>query len=376
MQQLYPAATSHAHLLKSTTVRDLISDKKKLVEVPYTASLAHTLNALVANNVVAVPVAAPPGQWIGAGGSVILESDKSTGAVRKHYIGIVTMLDILLHIADSGSDESGAPTSDLETLMGVPVSSIIGHCIEGLSLWTINPNTSLLDCMEVFSKGIHRALIPIESLVHNMVGVELTESSPGYRMLTQMDVISFLKEHEVDLADILTHSVGYLGAVTETVFAVDNRTKVIDAIKCMRNAALSAVPIVLASEADGAEHKDLINGRGRKLIGTFSATDLRGCPITQLQSWLSLDVMEFKERVATGPRVESGGDATGLSGSSARILITCTFVSSLAEVITKAVEGHVHRVWVVDSQGLLTGLITLTDILRVIRVMLIGATES
>lgn len=110
-------------------------DKRRLVEVPYTATLAHTMNALVANRVVAVPVAAPPGKWIGAGGSMILESDKQTGVVRKHYIGMVTMLDILAHIADDdGSD-------DLEQKMSVPVSSVIGQCLETLSLWTLNPNT-------------------------------------------------------------------------------------------------------------------------------------------------------------------------------------------------------------------------------------------
>lgn len=71
-------------------VKDVIVqyEKRRLVEVPYTASLADTMNALMANRIVAVPVAAPPGQWIGAGGSMIVESDKQTGTVRKHYIGI------------------------------------------------------------------------------------------------------------------------------------------------------------------------------------------------------------------------------------------------------------------------------------------------
>lgn len=107
------------------------------MEVPYTASLAQTMNSLVANRVVAVPVAAPPGHWIGAGGSMIMETDKQTGVVRKHYIGMVTMLDILAHIA--GDDKTDG--SDLDQKMAVPVSSIIGHCLEGLSLWTLNPNT-------------------------------------------------------------------------------------------------------------------------------------------------------------------------------------------------------------------------------------------
>lgn len=124
--------------LREKKVSDVLTaDKRRLVEVPYTATLAHTMNALVANRVVAVPVAAPPGHWIGAGGSMILESDKQTGAVRKHYIGMVTMLDILAHIA--GDDVGGG--GDVEERMGVPVSSIIGYCLESLSLWTLNPNT-------------------------------------------------------------------------------------------------------------------------------------------------------------------------------------------------------------------------------------------
>ena len=138
---------SESMRLKERKVRDLMVDKKRLVEVPYTASLAHTMNTLVANKVVAVPVAAPPGQWIGAGGSVIVESDKQTGAVRKHYIGMVTMLDIVAHIAGedhlSGADDD--VTKDLDQRMSVPVSSIIGHSFEGLSLWTLNPNTRLVN---------------------------------------------------------------------------------------------------------------------------------------------------------------------------------------------------------------------------------------
>lgn len=122
-------------------VKDIVVEKRRLVEVPYTATLAHTMNTLVANRVVAVPVAAPPGHWIGAGGSMIMETDKQTGAVRKHYIGMVTMLDILAHIAGDDSVNGGESTNDVDNKLSVPVSAIIGHCLEGLSLWTLNPNT-------------------------------------------------------------------------------------------------------------------------------------------------------------------------------------------------------------------------------------------
>ncbi|GAA0139157.1 kinase modulator [Lithospermum erythrorhizon] len=127
------------HSLKNKKVSDVTGDKRRLVEVPYTASLADTLNTLMANKVAAVPVAAPPGHWIGAGGSMILEADKQTGTVRKHYIGMLTMVDILAHIA--GDSDYPDVITDLDKKMSVPVSSIIGHCLEGLSLWTLNPNT-------------------------------------------------------------------------------------------------------------------------------------------------------------------------------------------------------------------------------------------
>lgn len=140
MQQTGGLNTTENQPLREKHVRDLTVDKRRLVEVPYTASLAHTMNVLVANRVVAVPVAAPPGHWIGAGGSMIMESDKQTGVARKHYIGMVTMLDVLAHIA--GDDKmDGGDGSNLDQKMAAPVSSIIGHCLEGLSLWTLNPNT-------------------------------------------------------------------------------------------------------------------------------------------------------------------------------------------------------------------------------------------
>ena len=55
---------------------------------------------------------------------------------------MVTMLDILAHIAGDDQINGGDDVvSDLDKKMSVPVSAIIGRCLEGLSLWTLNPNT-------------------------------------------------------------------------------------------------------------------------------------------------------------------------------------------------------------------------------------------
>lgn len=119
----------------------------------------------------------------------------------------------------------------------------------------------MIDCMEVFSKGIHRALVPVDSHMENMSGVELVESTSSYRMLTQMDMVRFLKEHASEIGDIISLTISELGAVTENVFAITHRTKVIEAIKCMRAAMLNAVPIIrVVTDAPEQEyHKQLIN---------------------------------------------------------------------------------------------------------------------
>ncbi|KAM3240217.1 hypothetical protein ACQJBY_053735 [Aegilops geniculata] len=393
-------------VLRERKVVELARAKRRLVEVPYTATLANAANALLAGRVSAVTVAAPPGHWIGAGGSLIVESDPATGAARKHYIGMVNMLDILTHIAETGHDDDddatavedggGSPPVDLDRRMSVPVSSVIGHSLEGLTLWTLHPNTSLLDCMETFSKGVHRALVPLESSADNVVAVELVESAPVYRMLTQMDVVRFLRAHGAELGGVLSRTVRELGAASEAVLAVASRTKVIEAIRTMRAASLTAVPVVDAP----IDAYILQDGRGKKVVETFSATDLRDCPVAQLRSWLGASVAEFKDKVAeyrregsrpldaaagvqspdegdTNTTVDAGtGNGNEVEPPRPREMVTCSFESTLGEVIEKAAASHVHRLWVVDGEGeeegLLRGVVSLTDVLRVVREAAIG----
>lgn len=120
--------------------------------------------------------------------------------------------------------------------------------------------------MEVFSKGIHRALVPVDSQMENIAGVELMESASSYRMLTQMDLLRYLKEHEHDLGPLLQRPVAVLGAVVDTVFGVFNKTKVMDAIISMNRASLNAVPILESSGALDKDHTQLVN------VSSFSST--------------------------------------------------------------------------------------------------------
>ena len=105
-------------------------------------------------------------------------------------------------------------------------------------------------------------------------------------------------------------------------------------------------------------------------MGTFSATDLRGCPVDLMQSWLPLNVRDFMARVYKNPS-HGAPDLV----NSPRLLVTCHADSSLLEVIDKLITRHVHRVWVVNDYeyGTLLGVISLTDIIRAVRAALISA---
>ncbi|CAN7130807.1 SNF1-related protein kinase regulatory subunit gamma-like PV42b isoform X1 [Brassica rapa] len=340
------------------TVKDLTVDKLRLIEVPDNATLADALNAMslfcikpMANRVRAVPVAAVPGQWLGAGGSMIVESDKETGRAKKQYIGMVTMLDVVAHIAEE-EEENG-----LDKKMAAHVSSVIGHCPEGRSLWSLNPNTSIMDCMEILSKGIHRVLVPLDSNVENTSGPELVESASAYTMLTQMDLVSFFLDQSSHLQAILSCTVIDLSAVNDNVLAITSKARVKDAVKCMSMAMLNAVPIV-ESSSDEEDHTQLVDGKNRRVVGTFSASDLKGCHLATLRSWLPLNALEFAENIPRTPLFAS---------APARELVTCHVTSTLVQVIRMATTRRVHRVWVVDKNDGLQGLVSLTDIIAAVR---------
>jgi hypothetical protein len=147
----------------------------------------------------------------------------------------------------------------------------------------------------------------------------------------------------------------------------------------------------------------VVQGRGKKVVETFSATDLRDCPVAQLRSWLGTTVTEFKKNVAEYRRdgskpldAAAGAQATTGDGGDTntavdagtgneedlpqpREMVTCSFESTLGEVIEKAASRHVHRLWVVDGgedeeeeDGVLRGVVSLTDVLRVVREAALG----
>ncbi|AES68160.1 AMP-activated kinase, gamma regulatory subunit, putative [Medicago truncatula] len=88
------------------------------------------------------------------------------------------------------------------------------------------------------------------------------------------------------------------------------------------------------------------------LVVTLKLTIWLGNGYTStLKSWLGTSALAFTKQIATSP-LYTTSDTHNDIGTPRREL---------------AVANHVHRVWVVDQEGLLVGVVSLTDVIRVIR---------
>jgi CBS-domain-containing membrane protein len=112
-----------------------------------------------------------------------------------------------------------------------------------------------------------------------------------------------------------------------------------------------------------------MQGNGRKLVGTFSASDLLGCTSEMLRAWSTLPILSFfskagmAQRFGMGAAVNAGPfECRGFQ----KAPVTCHVQTPLAEVMSKALTSHVHRVWVVDNNGQLSGVVTFSDMIRVV----------
>lgn len=113
-----------------------------------------------------------------------------------------------------------------------------------------------------------------------------------------------------------------------------------------------------------------MQGKNRRVVGTFSASDLKGCHLATLRSWLPLNALEFVEKIPRSPLFTAATSTPG------RELVTCHVTSTMGQVIRMVTMKRVHRVWVVDQNDGLQGLVFLTDIIAAVRSALLSGAQS
>eukprot|EP01018_Ginkgo_biloba_P037285 Gb_00456 [translate_table: standard] len=323
-------------ILERTLIHDLVANKGALISVPENAKVHQVLKIMDENEITALPIASAAEQQALAGETSLVQESA-------HYIGIVSMLDVVLHIGEN--------LDHAEDVLETPVSDLIGHTSESRSLWTVSPNAKLSDAMDYLCKGVHRFLVPIkpEAASH-----EATQ----YRLLTQTDVVSFLLMHVDELGLCASRTVSELGLLHPDLLAlaVPSNMTLFNALRLMhQKTAFSSLAVVEPSEEQGGfweAHPRWV--RGGKLVGSLSANYFRGLGLEDINSLKpEMSVAEFlKMSVAKG---------------FSRPLVTVRPTTPLATAMEASITNKVHRVWVTDEDAWLLGVVSFSDIIGAAR---------
>lgn len=207
--------------------------------------------------------------------------------------------------------------------------------------------------MEPLCKGIHRFLVPLQDLAES--GPEVNVSTPKIGLLTQTDIVRYFLQNIDSLGPVADITVGYLGIVEsgQSPVAVPSNMPLVDVLRLMRqDRGLTAIAVVGAVDGitPGSQPRPF---RGGKIVGTISASDFRGLKPDTLRSITDITVEQF---LGSMSRVGAPKQP-----------VTCSMHTTLRTVMASAVNSKVHRVWVTNEDGWLSGVVTFSDIILAIR---------
>lgn len=310
---------------------EVVREKLVLVDVEANTSIEDALAVLKQFSITSLPVWGKKGHWIGAGGECDVVVDE------KQYIGIVSISDLVLHLITA---------KDVEKALKQRVADAIGATTEGRSLWTRDKDTKLIHAIEPLGKHVHRALVQ--------------QDAHHYALLTQTDIVQFMMSHSSDIQSSPLFSMP-ISEVLETVsnsrdrpshvVSLPESSQTIDALKTFRESGCTALPIV--NEND-------------QVIATFSNSDLRGMTWETLQERVKLPLLDFLRRQQHGTH---DPNATPNKNHKLNPPVTCTESTRLGDALAEIVHHRVHRVWVVDKDGVLKDVLSLTDIIAAMHIV-------
>ncbi|CAI5523991.1 unnamed protein product [Closterium sp. Naga37s-1] len=356
---------------------------------------------------------------------------------RVQFIGMLSVVDVAIFLAEWDGNK-GARGDDGEmvakTLCDVKVADVMGKSEETRQMVVVDPHASVWQAMLLLGAGgFHRGLVPnICPGEHDLL--PLTEPPPKptslaerraekeekgeeeegegegagaavvpappmplavhsevtggvvgeeYRVLSQMDVATFLLSHEGLMGLALAKKVDDLGLVWPLVVTITPSDTLLHAFRLFRRHQVTALPVVAAH---ASEPHSGFHACGEVLIDTLSASDVRcihvlegGVEGKKGQEGLKEEKKEGKKEEGKGKHGKKGKERKGhhakktavrvgeeefedlgevtvgqflsaVRTAQNRHLITCTRNTSLRRVLHRMVRERVHRVWVVDQQ--------------------------
>jgi len=290
--------------LLNTRLSELVKDRKEVISVSYDTRLQEVFDVLAKNRFIAVPV--------------------RHNELEPSYVGIVSILDIIGSIF---LDEpiAAQPEITQEELLSYwnsarnkPVGTTLGFTKESDFLLYFYHYERLHKVLDPFHKGYHRVLVGTPEEV---------------RYLSQSDVVSFICQHMEQLGEVKKYKARTLINADRKLITVIPSQTAWSAFRKMASARTTVAPVL-------DEHK--------KIVANLSVSDIRSLTTETLPDLL-LPVSEYLKKYHRWqiPKVISVGP-----------------MDTLETILPKIVENRIHNIWVLDTDGKLIGLVSLTDIIR------------
>jgi len=199
--------------------------------------------------------------------------------------------------------------------------------------YSVNIQQTLQAVLQCFGQGVHRVTI-----------MDKKDSPIG--ILSQSDALKALEPLlESDLQDLGSRSLAELGIISSPPVTISGDRQLIDALRMMHDHNISSVGVV-----------DVVSGR---LIGNLSVADLKyllsGARFGRLGLPLLACLSEIFRRK----------DRDNQHKSQAAVF-AATENDTLQRSVSRLVLLRAHRLWIVDSAHKPVGMVSLTDILKLV----------
>lgn len=199
--------------------------------------------------------------------------------------------------------------------------------------YSIFPEATLLSCVEEFGYGTHRVCV-------------LNPDGSIKGILSQSTVARYIydnQRHFPDIESLMNKTLRQLGLGESAVIAVNADSPVLDALSLMSKHGISSVAVL---------------GHMGIVLGNISMTDVKHVMQSYRHQLLWKTCFQFVSLVRTQQGIDDGQDR--LPVFDVRLDTTLGFA------IAKLLATKSHRVWVIDERERAIGVVSITDVMRVI----------
>jgi CBS-domain-containing membrane protein len=307
-------------LLEQMTVNQLAADKE-VTTVPEDTQLKDVLHLLASRRILSAPV-------------VCKDSRDVMG-----FVDVMDILTFVVRTVTQGLDMLEAQWSpwanDITSLQArgqqfgdTPVREVMAAA-KADPYFPVYGQGTVMQAMEHFAVGVHRAA------VFNKTNKVLTN------IISQSDVVSLVTKF------LTGTSLGVLGGKTIEELHLGTSPSV---ITMSTNAqAIHAIYLMFFNNVSAVAITDE-NGR---LVANFSASELRGIAQDNFH-WLLYPINDFLRKI--GSR----------ASDKLSFPLTCRKGTKIEDAINMLGTYRVHRLWIVDDQGRPEGVLSLTDVMRML----------